>query len=118
MSVPYPTTPEEIKQTEAVLLGSLLLSPEQSTFVQVHVQPEDFAEDRHRLMYEALQAIPDTSSFDSIQAIKILLSEQEMEQIGGEAYLMMLKQQAESTTIPIADQVSLLKKASLHRMLR
>jgi replicative DNA helicase len=118
MSVPYSTTPEDIKQTEAALLGNLLLSPEQGAFVQAHVQPEDFAEDRHRLIYEAFQAIPDTSTFDSIQAIKILLSEQEIEQIGGEAYLMMLKQQAESTTIPIADQVSLLKKASLHRMLR
>jgi hypothetical protein len=68
MSVPYPTTPEDIKQTEAALLGSLLLSPEQSTFVQAHVQPEDFVEDRHRLIYEALQAIPDTAAFDSIHS--------------------------------------------------
>ena len=117
MSVPYPITPEDIKHAEAVLLGSLLLYPEQGTLVHTLLQPEDFAEDRHRLIYEALQAIPGTSALDSIHAVKILLSDHELEQIGGEAYLMMLKQQAESMTMSIEDQVSLLKQASLHRML-
>ena len=60
MSVPYPITPEDIKQAETVLLGSLLLYPEQGTLVHTVLQPEDFAEDRHRLIYEALQAIPGT----------------------------------------------------------
>jgi replicative DNA helicase len=117
MSEPYPITPGEIKHAESVLLGSLLLYPEQGTIVQTLLQPEDFAEDCHRLIYEALQTVPGTSALDSIHAVRILLSDQELEHIGGEAYLTMLKQQAESMTMSIEGQVSLLKQASLHRML-
>src|SRR6266567_3141094 len=117
MSVPYPTTPEDIKHAEAALLGSLLLYPEQGTIVHTLLKPEDFSEDHHRLIYEALQAIPGSSALDSIHAVRILLSDHELEQIGGEAYLMMLKQQAESMTMSIEDQVSLLKQALLHRLL-
>ena len=117
MSVPYPMTLEDIKHAEAVLLGSHMLYPEQVTLVHTLLQPEDFSEDRHRLIYEALQAIPGTSALDSIHAVKILLSDHELEQIGGEAYLLMLKQQAESTTMSIDNQVYLLKQASLHRIL-
>src|SRR2546429_9866653 len=116
MVTPYPTMPEDIKRAEAVLLGSLLLHPEEGTPIQTVLQPEDFSEDRHRLIYEALQTIPGTSALDNIHAVKILLSDHELEHIGGEAYLTMLKQQAESTSMSIEDQVSLLKQASLHRM--
>jgi len=52
-----------------------------------------------------------------IHAVRILLSDHELEHMGGEVYLMTLKQQVESTTIPIADQAYLLKQASLHRLL-
>ena len=117
MSVPYPVTSEDIKHAEAVLLGSLLLSPVQGTLVHSVLQPEDFAENRHRLIYEAIQAIPGTTELDSVPAVSILLSAQELDQIGGEAYLMMLKHQAESMTMSVEDQASLLKHASLHRML-
>jgi replicative DNA helicase len=117
MPVPYPITPEEFKHAESVLLGSLLLYPEQGTLVHTLLKPEDFTEDRHRLIYEALQAIPDTSALDSIHALRILLSDQELEHIGGEAYLTMLKQQSESMSMSVKDLVSLLKQASLHRML-
>ena len=88
MSVPYPVTPEEIKHAEAVLLGSLLFYPEQGTLVHTVLQPEDFSEDRHRLIYEALQAIPGSHALESLHAVKILLSDRELEQIGGEAVLL------------------------------
>ncbi len=118
MVAPYPTTPEEIKRAEAVLLGSLLLHPKEGTSVQAVLQPEDFSEERHRLMYEALQTVLGTSELDMVHAVRILLSDHELERIGGEVYLTTLKQQAESTTIPIAAQANLLKQASLHRLLR
>ncbi len=101
-----------------MLLGSLLRYPEHVTLVQAVLKPEDFSEESHRLIFEALQAIPGSSALESIHAVKILLSEQEMEQIGGETYLMKLKQEAESMTISVKDHISLLKQASLHRMLK
>src|SRR6266699_5383798 len=117
MVVPYPTTPEDIKRAEAVLLGSLLLHPEEGTPVQAVLQPEDFSEVRHRLIYEALQTVLGSTELDMIHAVRILLSDHELEHMGGEVYLTTLKQQAESATIPIADQAYLLKQASLYRLL-
>src|SRR5258708_9836952 len=99
MVVPYPTTPEDIKRAEAVLLGSILLQPAKGTSIQAVLQPEDFSEERHRLIYEALQTMLGTSEMDTIHAVRILLSDHELERIGGEVYLTTLKQQAESTTI-------------------
>ena len=115
--VPYPILPEDIKRAESVLLGSLLLHPAESASIQTVLVSEDFSEGRHRLIYEALQTVLGTSELDTIHAVKILLSNQELEQIGGEAYLKMLKQEAESTTMSVEDQAYLLKQASLHRML-
>ena len=118
MVAPYPTMPKDIKRAEAVLLGSLLLHPEEGILIQAVLLPEDFSEERHRQIYEAIQTVPGSSELDTVHAVKILLSDHELEHVGGEVYLMTLKQQAESTTIPIADQAYLLKQASLHRLLR
>ena len=117
MEVPYPTTPEDIKRAEAELLGSLLLHSTEGTPIKTELQTEDFSDDRHHLIYEALQTVLDTSELDTIHAVMILLTEHELEQMGGETYLTMLKQQAESTTMPIEEQAYLLKQASLHRLL-
>jgi replicative DNA helicase len=117
MAAHYPMTPEDREHSEAVLLGSLLLYPEGGATVRAVLQPEDFSEERHRLIYEALQTVLGTSVPDTMRAIGILLTEHELENMGGEVYLIMLKQQAESITISIEDQAHLLKQASLHRLL-
>jgi replicative DNA helicase len=117
MTVPYPTTPGDIKRAEAELLGNLLLHPTEGMLIQMVLQPEDFTEDRHRLIYEALQTVLGTSELETIHAVKILLSDHELEHIGGETYLTMLKQQAENTTMPIEDQAYFLKQALFHRLL-
>ena len=64
--VPYPTTQDEIKRAEAILLGSLLLHPEEGTAVRALLQPEDFCEERHRLIYEALQTVLGTVELDLV----------------------------------------------------
>src|SRR6266700_111401 len=117
MVAPYPMTLEDIKRAEADLLGSLLLHPAEGTAIQAVLQPEDFSEERHRLIYEALLTVLGTSELDMVHAVRILLSDHELERIGGEVYLTTLKQQAESTMIPINDQAYLLKQASLHHQL-
>ena len=117
MVAPYPMTLEDIKRAEADLLGSLLLHPAEGTAIQAVLQPEDFSEERHRLIYEALQTVLGSTELDMVHAVRILLSDHELERIGGEVYLTTLKQQAESTMIPINDQAYLLKQASLHHQL-
>ena len=54
MPAHYPMTPENVQHGEAVLLGSLLLHPDAAVLIKDAVQLEDFSEERHRLIYEAL----------------------------------------------------------------
>jgi len=113
--VPYPTTPEEIKSAEAELLGSLLLLPTEG--IPTALEAEDFTESTHRLIYEALQTVSGAAELDTVRAVVMLLTVDELEHIGGETYLTTLRQQAESTTMSIEEQVSRLKQASLHNLL-
>src|SRR5712692_4506334 len=113
----YPTTLEDIVHAEALLLGHVFLHPEKWATVRAMLQPEDFCEERHRLIYEALLTISDSPELDIVHAMKILLTEDELECVGGISYLTTLKQQAVSSTVPIEEQVHLLKKAVLNRLL-
>jgi replicative DNA helicase len=117
MAAHIPITPEDIQRTEAVLLGSLLLHPDTGNALRDRLQLEDFSEERHRLIYEALLTVLGTPKLDTVEALSLLLMEHELARIGGVAYLSALKQQAESTTMPIEDQAYLLKQATLHRLL-
>jgi replicative DNA helicase len=113
----YPTALEDIVHAEALLLGNIFLHPERWATVGARLQPEDFCEERHRLIYEALLAVSDTSELDFVHAISILLTQDELECMGGISYLTTLKQLAESSAVPIEDQVHLLKQAILNRLL-
>ncbi len=118
MAAHKPITAENIERTEALLLGSMLLYPERVTTIRAMLQPEDFSEDRHRLIYETLLTVMGTSERDIVQAMSILLTQDELERIGGVPYLSLLKQQAESKAIPVEEQAYQLKQAILNRLLR
>src|SRR5579863_10008129 len=111
-----PTTPEDIERVEALLLGTLLLQPERMAAVRTSLQPEDFSEDHHRLIYEALSIVHDTSELGLIDALGLLLSQDELERVGGLSYLSTLKQQAKGLIVPVEDQTHLLKQARLRRL--
>jgi len=112
-----PVTTEEIERAEALLIGTMFLHPETVTTVQAMLQPEDFSRDRHRLIYEALLIVTDTTELDIVQAMGILLTQGELERIGGLSYLSLLKQQAESTVMHVEEQAYQLKQAILKRLL-
>jgi len=52
-----------------------------------------------------------------VQAMSILLTQDELERVGGIPYLSILKQQAESTTMRIGEQIYQLKQAILNHLL-
>lgn len=116
----YPAPVEDRERAEALLLGSLLLDPAKGASVQTLLQPQDFTENHHRLIYETLLTVftmPLTSELDAVQAMGILLTPEELERMGNTSYLMTLKQQAKSTTVPLEDQAYLLKQATLYCLL-
>ena len=112
-----PVSTEDLERTEVLLLGGMFLHPERVTTVQTMLQPEDFAQERHRLIYEALLTMSDTAELDMVQAMSILLTQDELERVGGIPYLSILKQQAESTAMRIGEQIYQLKQAKLSHLL-
>jgi replicative DNA helicase len=112
-----PVTIEGIERAEALLLGSLFLHPERVATVRAMLQPEDFFQDRHRLIYETLLTVIGTSERDMVQAMGILLTQDELERVGGTPYLSLLKQQAASTSKPLEEQAYQLKQGILTRLL-
>ena len=117
MAAHAPVTIEDLERAEALLLGSMFLHPEKVTTVQAMLRPEDFSQDRHRLIYETLLTMIGTSELDMVQAMSILLTQDELERVGGVPYLSLLKQQAESTAMHIEEQAYQLKQAILTRLL-
>lgn len=118
MAAHHTTISKDIERAEALLLGSILLHPERKATVRAMLQAEDFCVDCHRLIYEALLTVSDTPELDAVHAISILLTQDELEHVGGLSYLTSLKQQAQSTTMSIEDQVHLLQQSRLNRLLR
>src|SRR5258708_3626738 len=112
-----PVSTEDLERAEALLLGSMFLHPERVTTVQAMLQPEDFTQERHRLIYETLLAMTGTSELDMVQAMSILLTQDELERVGGIPYLSILKRQAESTAMRLDEQIYQLKQAKLNYLL-
>jgi replicative DNA helicase len=112
-----PVNTEDLDRAEALLLGGLFLHPDRVTTAQAMLQPEDFTQERHRLIYETLLAMTGTSELDMVQATSILLTQDELERVGGIPYLSILKQQAESTPMRIGEQIYQLKYALLNHLL-
>jgi replicative DNA helicase len=113
-----PVIAQNLERAEALLLGSLLLHPEGVTTVRTMLQPADFSWEYHRLIYESLLAVTDTSERDLVQGISILLTQDELERIGGVPYLSRLKQQAEDMRISVEEQANHLKQTILNSLLR
>jgi replicative DNA helicase len=113
-----PGSMEDLERAEALLLGSLFLHPERVTTVQAMLQPEEFTQERHRLIYETLLTMTGISDLDVVHAMSILLTQNELERVGGTPYLSFLKQQAESTAMRIGEQIYQLKYALLNHLLR
>jgi replicative DNA helicase len=117
MTEAVPMDPQERRHAEEVLLGSLFLHPELGVALRDQLRPEDFSEEPHRLIYEALATVLDSPTLVTVDVISTLLTADELAGVGGAPYLAFLCQQAESTTIPIEDQVQLLKRAALRALL-
>jgi replicative DNA helicase len=117
MTDPIPMKPQERRHTEAVLLGSLFLHPEAVVALRDQLCREDFSEEPHRLIYEALSTVSDLPELMKIDAFRTLLTPAELTEMGGVSYLEFLHQLAESTKIPIEAQVQLLKRATLDALL-
>lgn len=80
--------PPHSLEAERGVLGSLLLDPELCDEVALQVRPHDFYVDANRRLYEHLLAIHnDGSRIDSLLLIERLKKNDDLERVGGLAYL-------------------------------
>ncbi len=95
-------------QTERAVLGAILIDPSVTDLVLNILKPEDFYNNKHRIIYEAIIELSENGEIPSFLVVKNYLdSKGKLEVIGGEGYLLLvLNDAAPSNTIEtVAKQV-------------
>ena len=95
MTNQQPYAPEQLLphnlEAEAALLGSLILDADALPEVIPLLQPEDFYQEKHRLCYAAcLQLFQRSQALDQVTLARELHRRQQLEAVGGMAYLSHL----------------------------
>ncbi|MEK7655808.1 MAG: replicative DNA helicase [Patescibacteria group bacterium] len=111
-------TPQNL-EAEQSLLGSLLIDKDAIIKAGDRVQVDDFYADKHRVIFEAIvELYRRREPIDLLSLSNRLDEKQELERIGGRAYLIQL-----SNAVPTASHVGnyadiVQKKATLRRLLK
>ncbi len=117
MSMPEKVTPQSL-EAEQSLLGALLLDKDAIVKVGDRVTMEDFYADKHRAIFEAmLELYRKHEPIDLLSLANRLLEKNELERIGGRAYLIQLSNSVPTSShvVTYADIVQ--KKATLRRLI-
>lgn len=86
-----PKLPPQNVEAEASLLGSILLDSESLVNINQLLQPEDFYEKRHELIYRAiLELFEKSRSIDVLTVSNRLREHGQLDDVGGAAYLTEL----------------------------
>jgi replicative DNA helicase len=118
MTLPEKLTPQNL-EAEQSLLGSLLLDKDAIVKISDRVQAEDFYAEKHRIIYEAISDLYRRHEpIDLLSLANRLGEREELEKIGGRAYLIQL-----SNAVPTSSHVAhyaeiVQKKATLRRLLQ
>lgn len=117
MSVPANRLPPQSPEAEASVLGAMLVHPDAVAKAMEILQPEDFYQTSHQLIFEAM-----VSLFQATQPVDVVMVGDELrrrghlEEVGGLAYLMEL-----AALVPTAAHVEhyaqLIRQASVRRAL-
>ncbi len=105
-------------EAEVSLLGSLLLDPEGVGKVADFLKPEDFYDERHQLIFEAMVTLYEQRRpVDLVTVTEMLKSQKQLTEIGGASFLSSLVNLVPSAAhlVSYADIVS--SKATLRRLI-
>lgn len=84
-------SPPQNLDVEASLLGSLLIDSDAFIKIGDHIRPDDFFDQKHRMIFQAMQALHDKrSSVDILTLSEQLKSKKQLDTIGGASYLTEL----------------------------
>ena len=110
--------PPQNLEAEQSLLGSILLDKDSIIRVGDLVTPEDFYADKHRAVFEAmLDLYRRQDPIDLVQLANRLSEKNELERIGGRAYLIQLSNAVPTASHIVSYATIVHKKATLRRLL-
>lgn len=86
-------TPEHLRAHEAerATLGTVLLDPNSFDLISALLEPDDFHEPRHQLIYNAMRSMYGNGiGINAVSVIYALQQEGELEAVGGDTYILEL----------------------------
>lgn len=117
MQAPEKVTPQNL-EAEQSLLGSLLLDKDAIVKVGDRVNIEDFYADKHRVIFEAMADLyRKHEPIDLLSLANRLQEKNELERIGGRAYLIQLSNSVPTSSHVVHYAEIVQKKATLRRLL-
>ncbi|MFA5270648.1 MAG: replicative DNA helicase [Patescibacteria group bacterium] len=110
--------PPQNLEAEKSLLGSLLLDKDAMIKVADILRPDDFYEDRHRLVFEAMVALYEKRRpIDAVTLTDTLKDKGQLETIGGASYLAELVSSMPSSANVVRYAEIISSKATLRRLI-
>lgn len=110
--------PPHNSEAEQATLGSLLIDKDAIIKIADSLKPEDFYNDKHRIVYEAAQDIYSKKEpIDVLSVVNRLKEKGQLDEIGGRSFIVSL-----TNTVPTATNINnyssiVQKKATLRRMI-
>lgn len=110
--------PPQNLEAETALLGCLMLDKDAIINVADTIISEDFYDNRHRLIYEAiLQLYEKSTSIDVLTVSNLLEERKQMDQVGGASYLATLVNSVPSSAHATYYASIVKKKGTLRRLI-
>lgn len=111
-------TPPQNLDAEKSLLGAMLLDKETVTNVADVLQPEDFYDERHGLIFAAIKELYDSHKpIDIVTVTEILTNKRKLEEVGGASKLAALTTGTPSAAHAVQYAEIIANKATLRRLI-
>ena len=111
--------PPHSDEAEQAALGSLLIDKDAIIKIADSLQPDDFYNDKNRIIYEAIQEIyGKREPIDLLSVVARLTDKKELEKIGGRSYLASLTNAVPTATNVVNYAGIVQKKATLRRLIK
>jgi replicative DNA helicase len=113
-------TPEHLRAQEAerATLGTILLDPNSFDLISAILEPDDFHEPRHQLIYRAMRSMASNGTgINIVSVITALKQEGELESVGGDTYILELGTEVGTSLYAESYAIMVYRAAEVRRLI-
>jgi replicative DNA helicase len=113
-------TPEHLRAQEAerATLGTILLDPNSFDLISAILEPDDFHEPRHQLIYRAMRSMAGNGTgINIVSVITALKQEGELESVGGDTYILELGTEVGTSLYAESYAIMVYRAAEVRRLI-